>query len=271
LPALAVGAVLWFPIAIAMELGFHFYLAAAIAGPLAVVGSACLPAITALSPRVARRALGYSLAALVLSYLAAALVNAYSPERPGWLNLRFVDDPERPHARWEASTFGTALPGGLRRAGFQRVATPPFPWLTLDSSLYSCEAPKWSAPYPRLDVSSSVSSAQGRTVHCHLSSPRGALRLHLHLSERVSLESVSWRDRTLEGVKGVNPQLFFAVDSEGLDVTLQVRGNEPAEVWLLDQDWSMPPDYPAVAAARPAEFVPRSDGDVSILGSRFEL
>lgn len=267
----AIQALLWLPLAQATELGFGFRLAPMVAAPMALGCIALWPAWLEL----ARRARVACLAAMAC--VVGALVSAGRPaadeHAPTWLNLRFVQDSDTGTARFEASTFESAMPPALAtRAAFAPARTPPFPWLSLDPSMHVAPAPTWDVPPPLLEVLEARATPLGRRVRARLSSPRGAVRLHLHLDERTRLRAVQCAGRVLsDGFEGVRTQLFFAVPSEGLEVELEVEGSAPARAHLLDQDWTLPDSLGALLEARPASAVPRSDGDVSLLGRSFEL
>lgn len=272
LPAWIAVSCLWMPIAYAMELGFNYALAVLVAGPLAPCACLASVMLAAASPRARRRVTLGALLLLALASVAAALVPTYSVDRPGWLNLRYIDDSQRAAGRWEISTFGLGLPATYAEAGFVAAAEPPFDWLTFDPSLYVREGDKWSQSRPELSLLESRQTEHGRRLRCRARSVRGASRLHLHLPENVLLESVACTQGRIAGVfEDVRTQLFFGVDESGLELELAIGGSQPVDIWLLDQDWEMPPDYAALRELRPDVLVPRSDGDVSILGTLSRL
>jgi hypothetical protein len=157
-------------------------------------------------------------------------------------------------------------------AAFEPATTPSFPWFSLDPSMHVASAAAWDVALPDLEVLERVATADGRAVRVRIRSARGAHRLHLHLPTGARIERVAVGARELaSGFEKVHTQLFFAVPPEGVEVRLALEGAAPVRVHLLDQDWTLPDVLRPLQAARPATRVPRSDGDVSVLGRSFEL
>lgn len=228
------------------------------------------PALALLSTR-ARRALTVSFSVVGVGCLVA--VSLSSPSKGSgteWLNLRHVTDQDSGAARFEASTFGSRLPESLERAAdWSRATTPPFPWLSLDRSMYVAAAPAFPRPAPALDVLSSEPSGPGRRLRVRMRSQRGAPRLHLHLPEQVQIEAIIWRGQRLEGgFEQVRTQLLFAFEDDGVEFELVDRAAQPSSVHVLDQDWACTDEHRRLIAARPGDtHLPRSDGDVVIVGA----
>ena len=121
-----------------------------IALPLGLVGIGLMPALVG---RTASVRVVTGLAGLVLA-VGSAWMEGPGPGRPepSWLNVRSILVVDRDELRCEVSTFGAALPEALAAAApFERASAPPFPWLSLDSSLYAT-APipgtGWDVPAP---------------------------------------------------------------------------------------------------------------------------
>lgn len=270
-PTLA-AATIALPVAQGTELAFGFRLGPALALPFALALIPLWPAWIELS----RRLLAATLAGASLVAVAGGAVLLSRPsataDRPTWLNLRYILDADLGRARFEASTFGTGLPRELAAAApFARAVEPPFPWLSLDRSMFVADAPIWDVAPPRIEVLSSESAGPGRRVRARIRSGRGATRLHLKLDRGMELRSVRWKDHVLEGpFPASSPVLLFAMPREGCEIELDAPA-EPVRVWLLDQDWTLPPQALPLLSSRPPTAVPRADGDVSILGRSFVL
>jgi hypothetical protein len=272
-PPCLVAAVFWLPVFEAMELGFDYELGYVLAGPLSVIGLTLLPICASASPR-ASRAFSYSAgAACIAAISVASWVPTSSPERPRWINLRYIADCTNSWAGWEASTFGAKLPASLSSVEPFRIATaPPFAWLTLDKSMFTAPAPTERCAPPKWDRVGRTESNAGRVFRGWLRSARGASRLHVHLPPEIRLLSVAWNGHEVrDGFEDTATQLLFGLDEKGVEVEFLLRGSNTSRFWLLDQDWVLPPEAAAIQAARPAEFIPRSDGDVSIVGSEVVL
>lgn len=270
----ALSLALWIPVRAQFWLALSFRMPVVHALSAACVLALTWPALTLLSQRFLAR----GAAALLL--LGASLLTVLAVTTPGegagveWLNLRHVTDTEANTARFEASTFGARLPDEVARAAPWRAATtPPFNWMTLDPSMHVASAPPLERPAPALEVLHSAPADAGRRVRVRLRSLRGAPRLHLHLPDEVSIESVAWRgQRIAGGFDGVRTQLLFAFEDDGVEFELLDRAPSPSSVHVIDQDWAWTPEHLALIAARdPRTHLPRSDGDIVFIGARREL
>ena len=274
---LALEAMLWIPILHATELGFGMRLGPVIAGPIALALSAAWPALVDASVHALRRSAWFAASAACACVLVGFAFPAIDAEHPAWLNLRYVFNVDEGVAQYEASTFGARLPADLAKtATFTRASAPPFPWFSLDASMHVAPAPLWEVAAPELSVLSSEQLGRERHVRVRLRSARGASRLHLHVADNVHIAAARWngrelRETDLDTLRDLKKQLYFAVDADGIEVELTVDGAGPARVHLLDQDWTLPEPMRALLDARPREFVPRADGDVSIVGRSFEI
>jgi len=272
----------WRPLIDQFWMALSFRMPYALAVPSIAVFALVWPTFTLLTPGPLARA---GAACLLASLMCLALLCGVDP-RPAdaahgersaqieWLNLRHVDDTERGVARFEASTFGAALPHQLAQVlEWKPADTPPFPWMSLDRSMHVAAAPRIDAPAPELEVLESTQLPQGRRVRCRVRSARGAPRLHLHVPPEVAIEAIHWRgQRITEGLTGVHTQLLFAFESDGVEFELFDRGGRPSSVHLVDQDWATTAPLGELIRAREGtHFVPRSDGDIVIMGARREL
>jgi hypothetical protein len=270
----ALALLLWVPIRAQFWLALSFRKPVALAVPTAATLALLWPSLTLLPARPLART---GIALLVAGALLLAGVVFKVPggtEGREWLNLRHVYDTELDLARFEASTFGARLPREIAAAAeWSRATTPPFPWMTLDPSMHVAPAPRIDAPPPKLEVLETKTLEGGRRVRCRLTSPRGAPRLHLHLPEEVSIETIEWRGQRIEGgFEGVRTQLLFAFEQDGVEFVLRDRAASPSSVHLIDQDWAWTSEHSALIEARDAyTHLPRSDGDIVFIGARHKL
>lgn len=266
--------VVWNPIRSSLWFALSYREPFVLALPLVAVLSLAWPLYMLIAERTLRRV---ALGLITLALLGTMVVRITYPDPHRsleWLNLRHVYDVDNGTARFEASTFGARLaPQVAKAAEWKPAETPPFPWFTLDRSMYVAPAPRIDAPPPALEVLETTATDDGRLVRCRVRSPRGAPRLHLHLPDEVSIESIAWRGRRLDGgFEGVQTQLLFAFEEDGVEFELRDRAASPSSVHLIDQDWNATSQHRALIAARPGyTHVPRSDGDIVIVGVRREL
>lgn len=267
----ALALLVWIPIRAQFWLALSFRMPVALALPVAAVLALVWPAFTQFSARTLVRS-GVALLVVGALFLAGVAVSPPGGESNyEWLNLRHAYDAEHDVARFEASTFGARLPKQVAQAADWKLAdAPPFPWMTLDSSMYVAPAPRIDAPPPLLEVLESRPVDVGRIVRCRVRSARGAPRLHLHLPETVSIEAIAWRDQRLDGgFDGVRTQLLFAFEEDGVEFVLLDRASAPSSVHLIDQDWNRTSEHEALIESRPGyTHLPRSDGDIVFIGVR---
>ncbi len=271
---LALSLALWLPVRAQFALAISLRMPVVHAATSVCVLALAWPALALVS----RAALART--ALILGLAAAACFITLALSKPSrgagveWLNLRHVTDLDRNAARFEASTFGSNLPHSLQRAAeWSPATTPPFPWLSLDRSMHVADAPVFPAAAPALEILSVESTPGGRRVRARMRSQRGAPRLHLHLPAEVSLEAIAWRGQRLAGgFEGVRTQLLFAFEADGVELELLDTAAQPSSVHVLDQDWACTDEHRRLSAARPPDtHLPRSDGDVVIVGATRRL
>jgi hypothetical protein len=246
-------ALAWLPIEYGLALSFGYRAPLIVALPLAVVAVAFAPALLFLSTRGRRRLLALSAAGLLLATATACLVAPLSAERPGWLNLSLVDDGvERPH--WEAQTFGnTRLPPLTR------------------SPLFAEDAPAVRAERPLLELLEARPASDGRALLVRMRSPRGAGRMQLELPPGARLRQVRWQEQILPVTALDRWTEFAAVPPDGLELELFLPGAAPLPLRVRDEV-PLPPELGReLQSLRPAWLVPRSEGDVSVLGQSFTL
>jgi hypothetical protein len=259
-------------VAFVLALEFGFRAPHKSAFPAALIGASLLP-VAVSAPALARRAALAAAGLAAVSFALVALAPPRSERAPDPLDVRYILDSDRGSARVEVSTFGAPLPseiGELR--SFERASTPPFPWLSLDRSLYVAAAPLWDVPAPALEVLSDRRDDAGRVVRARIRSPRGAPRLHLRLPPAVSIASASWNGHVVRrAFAPAASHLFFGVETGGVEIELRTLTRGAFDVWLLDQDWTLPPDVSRLAESRPRDRCRRADGDVSIVGGRHRI
>ncbi len=271
---LALSLVVWLPVRAQFALALSLRMPMVHAATCACMLALAWPALALVSQTALRRlALAFGGAGAACFVLLAV---STPPSGAGveWLNLRHVTNHDTNLARFEASTFGASLPESLARAAaWSRATTPPFPWLSLDRSMYVADAPAFPADAPALEVLSNESVPAGRRVRVRMRSQRGAPRLHLHLPDEVSIQSIAWRGQRLDGgFENVRTQLLFAFEADGVEIELLDTAPRPSSVHVLDQDWACTTGHRRLMASRPgATHLPRSDGDVVIVGASRRL
>jgi hypothetical protein len=270
------AALLALPLAQGTELAFGFRAGAALTLPFALAALPLWPAWVALSRRFHAFVAAVALAVALASSAALLSRPAATTDDPTWLNLRYVLDVDGGRARFEVATYGAALPRELAAlAPFERATESAIPWRPAERGTFVAPAPAWSVAPPELVVTSSVAAGEGRRIRALLRSPRGATRFRLHLGEGAALVAVrrgapAPGEPGLDGFDPLADAHFFAVPGEGLELEISAPA-APVGAWLMDFDAALPPEMAPLRAARPATAVPRSDGDLSIVGRSVEL
>lgn len=266
------AALVWMPLIHGLELALEFRAGAALAAGFGLLSTLAMPCLAS-SPRSIALRLS-AVAALVASVALGSSFFAplYTPEQPAALNILHVMDAEAGSARFLVRTYGLALPESVRVAGgFTEARCNPFPWWSRSTSELC--APADSAPVlpPVLEITEHASHGQTRSVTARVRSPRAARHLVLELRPGVKLASASWRGTTLAGGAVGGAVDFVGFGIEGIDIRLEIDGDAPIDITLLDTSSDLPPVARPLLDARPEDRVPRGEGDLSIVHRRVRI
>lgn len=126
--------------------------------------------------------------------------------------------------------------------------------------LYS-PAPLAALPAPNVELlSDSKDSSDVRSLKVRITSPRGAPSVRVYLDSEVEVLNAMVEGKPVDqdGAPrrhwGMNYQ---ALPPEGINLTLQVRSNEPVKIRVMDQSYELP-QLSASQKARPADTMPAS-------------
>lgn len=282
LPLSAV-ALTWIPLAIGLGRALEFQAAALDAGVIGVLLAGAAPGWLA-APRRRVLRLG-TIAGLGAAALGAALVLTApgTAEEPAHLNFAHVIDADRREEHWLAASFGWPLPAAVRAAGaFENTIVNPYPGWSYAAKIHA-SAPRVSAvppddraPLCRLSSSDaqplggSGGTSPMRELHVSIRSQRGARALLVRAGSGVELRSVALKGREIR-LEERSTLAIVGADDEEIDLVIAVAGGARAELELADSMRLSPEEAPALFDARPARFVPRGEGDVSIVVRRFAL
>jgi hypothetical protein len=267
LPAFVMSAGTAAPLLVALEWVFEFRVSAAL-GLLA--GFVFLPLwiMAAEAPRVARAlALGALLLALGLAF-GARNSPAWSAEHPAPLALQHYQESAGGDARWYLETPEPELPAALA-PGFERAEQGALGGLRGGRTHFTRAAARFDTPPPRLE-SAAASEASARI---ELESRAGARLLILALPQGLEPVTLSW-----SGGRAALPQsgrtLFlagFGNDALAVDCQRKDTPDRQGQIELFEIDELGQSAAREWLDKRPAEFVPYSWGDVSIVRSTRDL
>lgn len=253
-----------------------------VAAILALLVLAASPAFVRTSPRMLIPP--GALAAIAL--VGALCARPFDGAAPAWLNLVHEHDARAGLARWIAAPIGAPMPVPLRHAAAFEEREDAFEgriYARPRAGFVAPAQPSTQAP-PRLDVLGESRDASRRTVRARLWSPRGALRLALGTSAGTRLRAISRarsseagtfvadpHERITEGFASTGIVRFSGLDAPGLVLEFEIEGAAAADVEVVDASAGMPPEFEALSRARPDHYVPRGEGDVSVILERVRL
>ena len=282
LPLLA-AAVLWMPPAWFLFDALGPPTLPAIAGAVAVMGTALFPLVVAAGrarwvvPLVALAGAG---ALALISWRAPA----FSADRPERMNVAFLQFAEDGDARWVVSPQSRVLPSAMRQAApFGADLIKAFPW-SERTTAFAAPTPERDLAAPGALVVERNSRGAQRRVRLQVTSPRGARVVMLLLpEERVVSVAINGREIPArarlqeqrsgrrEPGSGLRSYTCVTVPPEGIEYEVVVTGAESVEGYLVDQTSGLPPGGDALVRARPREATAIQSGDVTMLGRRVAL
>lgn len=241
-----------------------------------------LPAL-ALDDDRERRTFAQDSAGVVLVALIVALFMApYSQAAPQRVNVEYWLDADAHTAKWLAEPDSARLPAGLAAAAaFSGKREAVFPWSR--SRRFSAEAPELRLAAPNVTVLDAAVSGGKIRYTLKLSSPRGAPDISILFSPQSAATAIEVAGhsldeptgRVLEYIQGSMRGWRFcdipALDSAGVDMKFTVASTSPAEIYVVDRSYSVPPEGAAIARGRPADTVSSQDGDVTLVSRRVKL
>jgi hypothetical protein len=265
---LVVAALFTFPVLIGVEDGFGY------GAPVgAVVGLIVVLAQPAFAEHGARP-LACAGVTAALALAVAFGVPCFDADAPAWLNIVHEHDARSGEARWIALPALAPLPRELASAAAFEERDNAFPdrcWIGARPGFVAPAAPARAAP-PRLDVVGETREGAGRVVRAKLWSPRGALRFVVRVPEGAELRSIARGTERLQVAIGAGGRArFTGIDGPGVVLEFRVPAGGAIDVDFADASSEMPSEFEALSRARPAHYVPRGEGDVSVIQERVRL
>jgi hypothetical protein len=272
--------IVWIPLAIGLERAVGFQAAPALGTTIgATLACAAIAWLRAPPRRLLALASVGAITSLAFS-VAIAFGAPGSVDEPMHLNLARVVDADKREERWLAASSGWPLPAELAaRGALDHVGANPYPAWARDLTVHESTPRATRDPVdeiePDVRVASRDSGASGREMHLLIRSRRGARALVVDAPMGVVIRSVALLGRRVTVTPGSTVGILGAGTGE-VDVALLdcSRDSPISEGGQIEIDDSMPLDRDEGAAlleARPATWVPRGEGDVSIVVRRIAL
>jgi hypothetical protein len=278
LPA-AFALLLWSPALLSLYLGL---------GLMGLLATAVLLSLllSALAPLAATSALGVRrwlpvLAALgaLVAVVVALRTPPFSADAPRSGNLQLHQDADRGEARWLWRGAGP-LPEPMRAvASF--AAAAPYPWSPAGYQQPAAPAPKLDVVPPELTVLHDEPAGGKRHLVLRLVSVRGAPIGMLLIPSAAEVESVRI-DGTEVPLHGEGrrrgPQagdwrfvVNLTLPPQGSEIDVVLGSPAPRDWYFLDRSYGLPPAGRALLAARPADQVPSSEGDSTLVSKKAKI
>ncbi len=272
-PGFLVAATLWLPVGWLLYDGIGIFGLGAGAVVLQWVLAPLMPVWT---PRaISRRWSAVAAGVWLVAGVGAIAAPDFTPQHPQKLNLEYqlhVDANEVASAQWAATPMTGPMPAAVAEAAdFSSQARQPLRWPILLPA-FVAPAPVLPVAPPRFDLLEVKASGDRLRVRGRLSSPRGAHEAGVVVPEDrlLSLEmngSVAPAQRFKNLVRkllasdGWINLASHTTGQEGVEVTFELRGTEPATVYLWDSTPKLPPEGQPLLQARPPNAIRYQAGD----------
>jgi hypothetical protein len=277
----AVAALLWFAVLTPLYLGLGLTGLLATAVLLSVVFSTLTPLMSGAGP-LGRRWL--PLAALVLAVVClvwARVSPPFSPASPQSLSLVAYQDAVSGETRF-VSLGGPPFPPALRQAAaFGPRPVPYFPWLPPVFVAFVAPAPSLNAPGPELTVLADTVADGKRHLRLRLTSPRGARVGMVYIPAAAQAEAIEVEGEAIPmgGRPGGPPPrqrgwravTYRTVPAAGAVLNLVLDSTQPADWYVVDRTYDLPPSARALVAARPKASASLQEGDSTMVSRKVRI
>lgn len=273
-PAVVAG-VLWFPIILMLYSGLGITGLLATAVLLALVFGTLIPLLPA-SGGLGKKWIPLAAALGVVAATAMAMLSpAFTASSPRHVDIQLHKDGDSGQTRWLVRS-SPPMPPSLRKAGsFQPRPSRPFPWSPPFVRSFVAPAPPINVPPPELSVLSDSVVAGKRHLRLRLRSPRGAPVGRVLIPAAAKLESIRVDGQPLQstgrfgglGGRGGRFVSHSNLPPQGSEWEVVLGSTQPADWYVLDLSYGLPPSARPLLAARPEHATSFQDGD-SVLVSR---
>jgi hypothetical protein len=222
--------------------------------------------------------LSVCIGATLIFTTGAVLLPAYSAGTPDRLNISYSLDADSGKAQWLVEPESQQLPASFRQVmTFNATPEKAFPWSASPS--FMADAGRMDLAAPTLTIENVTVSGQERTVRARLKSERGAPDASILFSPLSGIEQMQMNGhavpkappRVLQWLNGWHAFDCPVMPTEGLEVQFTVKGDKPADVYVVDESYEVPAAGESLRKARPAYTVASQDGDETIVYRRLKI
>jgi len=248
------------------EIGLGFAAAAVPAAVAALLFIAWTPLAAKENAKASLPPLGVFGAGLIVSFIAAFIVPAYSPTKPRPLNLQYYVDADAREARWLISSTGEPAPDALTEVA-------PFAKAEIEGlgARLAAPAPFLETAPPTIEALEETPTTEGRRLRIRLHA-RGADQVMLRLPQTARAASLlaAGRETVLTGEGGISIGCYGR-SCDGAEIEIAFGSAEPAEWMLVGVHYGLPYAAASLVSARPDWTTPIQNGDVLIVSAKTKV
>ena len=275
----AVAGILWFPILLMLYAGLGLTGLLATSVLLSLLLGTLIPVAPA-SGGLGRKWIPLAaVVGVIVGTVMAMISPPFTRSSPRNVEIQLYLNGDTGETRWIARS-SPPLPPSLRKAGsFAPRPQPPYPWSPPVARAFVAPAPRLSAPPPELTVLSDSVVNGKRHLRLRLTSPRGAMVGTVLIPTAARLESLRMDGQTVdrEGGPRFGPQQrwrFFSFENlppQGSEWEVVLGSTEPADWYVSDRSFGLPPAGQPLLAARPDFAVPANGGDSTMVSRKVRI
>ena len=281
LPVLAGTALVWLPLGRALWVMVGPQLNPTITLPAAIVAGVLTPIAARPGCLGRTRIAGAALLLAIAATAVALVVPTSSTDSPRHVNILLLQRQKPFAAHWLVRAAGGARPPAalLATGAFSPRDIPVYPWDDPAARPWASPADTLPLPFPELRIETDEPTATGHRLLAHLTSTRGATMAIIAYPANAPLAVTRLGGVTVEPNSprarhhhpGWSAYAIRGLPVAGIDVTIELRGDAPVEVTVLDQSFDLPVGGDALRAARPPSAVAVQDGDATLLVRRLAV
>ena len=278
-PILVVG-LLWFPVLGSLYTGLGLFGLMVTSVLLALVFSTLIPLVRP-AGALGRRWLPLAaMAVVVIGAIVAMVSPPNSPQVPRDIVISLHQDADAGEARWLVNNSPPLPPAMRQAAAFAQKPVSPFPWLPWVKS-FTAPAPRLDAPGPELKVLEDSVAEGKRHLRLQLTSPRGAPVGSIAVPAEARIETIKidghafpTTERRAGPLNASRDWKLFSnltLPPGGTEIEVVLGSTTPANWYVIDRSFGLPPSGQALLAARPKSAVTIQDGDTVEMSRKVKI
>lgn len=251
---------LFAPLLYLIEIGLGLGLGAVIAFMTAILFLAILPLTLRENTRIAKTTISLLTGMTALAGVVCLLLPAYSPDRPGAVNLVYNMDVSLDQAHWIVAS-------GDKNAHKKFIDFAPFTPSQIDghSGRTAAQAPDIGLIAPEVSVLSNEDVGESRRLQLNVST-NGADTIMLNIPEEAKVRSV----RVGDDIYALNENERVRFDCRGracsgLELEFELKEKSATEWTIIGTTTGLPPAGIPLLDLRPNNMSPVHSGDVTMV------